>query len=646
MIKLVDIKKSYNFDKQTIKVLEGINLELYPGELSYLLGDSGCGKSTLLNIIGGLDEVSEGTYHFNGKDVTSFSEKDWASFRLNNIGFIFQTFNLIPHLSALENIEMSMILDGISKEDRKARALELLKLVGMEDRKDHKPNQLSGGQKQRVAIARSLANNPEVLLADEPTGALDSENSAQIMKLLKEISKQGTTVLVVTHSREYLSYADNIIEMKDGGILSTRKNEKEHADSLIHAEKNAGIKKKRKKLNKSTTLKLATRNLVNKKWRSLLTALGASIGILGILLMTSLGNGINKKIQNTIDNKVENSSIAVYKENTELLDNKIIGELKKEDHIKSVYIYNPFQISLETKSGKKEIASADTLVPSKDKEIYGKSYIKSGKYPSENNEVVVPERLAEKLYNGDAEAAIGKEITIISQLMSLKDMYKTVESKAKIVGIIKNGAIPLLDSVGLSYPLALDITNDNPQTSNKALQYTVIPDSIKNTDAIIQNLESREYVAETEGDSSAELSNYVTIASVAVSLLSSISLVVSSIMIGIVMYVTVLERTREIGTLKALGAFKTDIRSIFVTEGFMIGILGGILGALSCFMIGSFGDIVIQKVLNKPDLELFQFDLLQIIGIILFSGFLGIIASFIPSHKAAKLNPVEALRYE
>lgn len=643
MIKLTNIKKNYQLDKQTIKVLNDINLELYSGELSYLLGDSGCGKSTLLNIIGGLDEPSEGTYYFNNKDVTSFSEKDWASFRLNNIGFIFQTFNLIPHLSALENVEMSMVLDGVSREDRKSRALELLKLVGMDDRQNHKPNQLSGGQKQRVAIARSLANNPEVLLADEPTGALDSENSNQIMKLLKKIAQQGTTVLVVTHSHEYLSYADNIIEMKDGGILSTRKNEK---DSLMYTEKNEEIKKKRKKLNKSTTLKLAVRNLINKKWRSLLTALGASIGILGILLITSLGNGINKKIQSTIDNKVENSSIAVYKENTELLDNKIIEELKKKDNIKNVYIYNPFQISLETKNGKKEIASADTLVPSEDKGIYGKSYIKYGEYPSKNNEIVVPERIAEKLYNGDIKAAIGKKVTIVSQLMSLKDMYKTIESKVIIVGIVKNGAIPLLDSVGFSYPLALDITNDNPQTSNKALQYTVIPNSIKNTDSIIQNLESIGYIAETEGDNSEELSNYVTIASIAVSLLSSISLVVSSIMIGIVMYVTVLERTREIGTLKALGAFKTDIRSIFVTEGFMIGILGGVLGALSCFIIGKFGNLVIQKVLSKPDLELFQFDLLQVLVIILFSGFLGMIASFIPSYKAAKLNPVEALRYE
>lgn len=643
MISLKSIEKSYKLADEMVQVLKNINLELTPGELSYLFGESGCGKSTLLNIIGGIDEASNGEYLFNGKNVTDFSEKDWAYFRRKKIGFVFQNFNLIPHLTAIENVEMSMILEGLSKTERRARAIELLELVGLQERGNHLPNQLSGGQKQRVAIARSLANNPDIILADEPTGALDSENSEQIMKILKKVAAQGKIVLVVTHSQEYLSYADKIIKMKDGTIVDIENtaNQKNNKPSL-----DMDISNKRKKLNWGTTLKLAVRNLKNKKWRSTLTAIGASIGIFGILLIGSLGNGIKEKISSTVDNTVADSSIGVYKEDTELLPNTTVNDLESVKHVEAVYTYNPFQISIETSDGIKETASADTLVPPKHKEIYGKKYIIDGKYPSKNYEVAIPERTAKKLFGNNTSQAIGQKVKIISQLMSLKDVYQTVKTEATITGIVKNGAIPLLDSVGFSYPLALNITNDNPQTKNTALQYTVIPSSADKVDSIIKKLQSKGYKAETEGDSSEEISNYVTMASVAVGLLSAISLIVSSIMIGIVLYVSVLERTREIGTLKAIGAFKSDIRRIFVTEGLMIGILGGIFGVAGSMIIGKLANYIIKEVFEKPNLQLFQFDFYQILMIIVFSGLLGVLASFIPAFRASKLNPVEALKYE
>ncbi|WP_255573438.1 ABC transporter ATP-binding protein [Anoxybacillus sp. ST4] len=199
--------------------MKGVSLRLQKGQLVYLLGESGCGKSTLLNIIGGLDYADDGEYIFNSINVREFNEKKWARLRRERIGFVFQNFNLIPHLSVLENVEMSMILLGKSKEKRKRRAIELLNMVGLGDKLGYLPNQLSGGQKQRVAIARALANDPDIILADEPTGALDSENSMNIMEILKGISQQGKIVLVVTHSQELTSYADRIIRMKDGKII-------------------------------------------------------------------------------------------------------------------------------------------------------------------------------------------------------------------------------------------------------------------------------------------------------------------------------------------------------------------------------------------------------------------------------------------
>ncbi|MDE5052963.1 ATP-binding cassette domain-containing protein [Niallia taxi] len=644
MISLESIKKDYKLEKETIPVINGIDLDLFPGELTYLLGESGCGKSTLLNIIGGIDKASSGDYLFNGKSVKDYSEKEWAYFRRKKIGFVFQNFNLVSHLTAIENVELSMILEGKSKSERNKKSKELLELVGLKDREKHLPSQLSGGQKQRVAIARSLANDPDIILADEPTGALDSENSEQIMKILKKVANQGKIVLVVTHSQGFVDYADRIIQMKDGSIVDINvKNSNQMIESS--SINNQLDSSKKKKINWNTTLKLAIRNIKNKKWRNTLTAIGASIGIFGMVTIGALGNGINEKIANAITGTDSNYSIGVYKDDTELLPTTVQDELSQVDNVKDVYAYNPFQISIETRDGKKTTASADTLVPEKYKTLYGKSYITHGDYPSNDSEVILPERVAEELYK-NANEAIGKKVTIVSQLMSLNDVYPTVSIEATVTGLVKNGAIPLLDTVGFSYSLSQKITNENPQTKNTAMQYTVIPSSIDKVDSVIKNLQSKGYVAETESDSSEELSSYVTMASVAVGLLSGISLIVSSIMIGIVLYVSVLERTREIGTLKAIGAYRSDIRRIFVMEGFMIGLLGGIFGVAGSFIIGKLGNFIIKEGFDKPNLQLFQYDISQLVLIIIFSGLLGVAASFIPAYRAAKLNPVEALKYE
>lgn len=281
MIILRNIKKYYKLGSESIEVLKGVSLHLQKGQLICLLGESGCGKSTLLNIIGGLDYADEGEYIFQSINVREFNEKEWACLRREKIGFVFQSFNLIPHLSALENVEMSMTLLGKSKEERKRRAIELLNMVGLGDKLNYLPNQLSGGQKQRVAIARALANDPDIILADEPTGALDSENSARIMEILRKISQQGKVVLVVTHSQELVSYADRIIRMRDGKIIEDE--DVAHAVEVEDVDKWIGSKGK--KLDLLTTCKLSFRNIKNKKWRNILTAIGASIGIFGLSII-------------------------------------------------------------------------------------------------------------------------------------------------------------------------------------------------------------------------------------------------------------------------------------------------------------------------------------------------------------------------
>ena len=220
LIKITNIKRDFELGNEIVYVLKGIDLEINKGEYVALMGPSGSGKSTLMNLLGCLDTPTSGTYILNGKDVSQMHDDELAEIRNKEIGFVFQTFNLLPRTTALDNVALPMIYAGYSKSERRARASKVLTQVGLDDRMDHQPNQLSGGQRQRVAIARALVNKPSIILADEPTGNLDSKTSEEIMKLLEEIHKNGNTIIVVTHEEEIASYAKRVIRLRDGMVES------------------------------------------------------------------------------------------------------------------------------------------------------------------------------------------------------------------------------------------------------------------------------------------------------------------------------------------------------------------------------------------------------------------------------------------
>ena len=290
MLELKNIKKSYKTTNFTQVALDNVNLSFKKHEFVSILGPSGSGKTTLLNIIGGLDRYDSGDLIIKGKSTKKFKDKDFDSYRNKSVGFIFQNYNLISHIDILSNVEMGMTLSGRKRKERRNKAKELLKSVGLEKHIHKKPNQLSGGQMQRVAIARALANDPEIILADEPTGALDSKTSDQIMKLIKEISKDKL-VIMVTHNNELAKmYSDRIILMKDGNVVgdSSYNNDKE----IFNEE----YKLKRTKMNFFTALNLSLNNIRTKKGRTILTSFASSIGIIGISLILSLSNGFTKQI--------------------------------------------------------------------------------------------------------------------------------------------------------------------------------------------------------------------------------------------------------------------------------------------------------------------------------------------------------------
>lgn len=315
MLQLIDIKKEYLTGDTKVEALKCINLQFRENEFVSILGPSGCGKTTMLNIIGGLDQYTSGDLVINNKSTKDFKDADWDTYRNNSIGFVFQSYNLIPHQTVLSNVELALTLSGVSKDERRKRATEALEKVGLGNQLNKKPNQMSGGQMQRVAIARALVNNPDILLADEPTGALDSETSVQIMELLKEIAKERL-IIMVTHNPELAErYSTRIIRILDGEIKDdSDPYTVEAAEKLSGKEKKTraekkAAKEKKKKTSMSflTALSLSLNNLMTKKGRTFLTSFAGSIGIIGIALILALSTGM----QDYID-KVQEDALASY----------------------------------------------------------------------------------------------------------------------------------------------------------------------------------------------------------------------------------------------------------------------------------------------------------------------------------------------
>ena len=304
MLILKGITKDYASGGTSVRALRGIDLAFGESEFAAILGPSGCGKTTLLNIIGGLDRYTSGDLVIRGKSTKQFTEREWDTYRNHSVGFVFQSYNLIPHQTVLANVELALTLSGVSREERRRRAAEALEQVGLADQMKKKPNQLSGGQMQRVAIARALVNDPEVLLADEPTGALDSETSLQVMEILRQVAKDRL-VIMVTHNPELADmYATRVIRLLDGKIVSDSAAEGDRAPAVRSGTAPA---QRKTSMNFLTALNLSLNNLMTKKGRTILTAFAGSIGIIGIALILSLSNGVNRYIE-----RVQRDTLSSY----------------------------------------------------------------------------------------------------------------------------------------------------------------------------------------------------------------------------------------------------------------------------------------------------------------------------------------------
>lgn len=752
MLNLKNITKIYKTSSFEQKALDDVSISFRNNEFVFILGESGSGKTTLLNIIGGLDNSYEGDLIINGKSTKNFKNEDFDSYRNNLLGLVFQNYNLINHLSVLENVELPLKLANVDYKKRKELALLSLKKVNLENYIYKKPNELSGGERQRVAIARAIVNNPKIITLDEPTGALDSKTSIEIMELIKEISKDKL-VIMVTHNKELSKkYASRIIELKDGKIIKDTNNYNSN-------EKEEILLNKKTKMKFMDALKLSLSNIKTKKGRTILTSLASSIGIIGIALVLSLSNGFNKQIKKYEQKIFSTMPIVINKEalNLTLDDNKKLNTYqninyvipRKSDsddiikynnisndylnYIEKInkdytyginYVKNPnINFIYKDKNNKLFLTDNSTLnikcIPktSNNNNFIDIYYdILKGRLPNSKNEIVlevdsynkVDSNLLELLgidfsSNVNFDEIINSNINIVfnddlyvrnnsywSKSINLDKLYDK-SYPLKVVGIIrmKNIYPSIITSSSILYTTEfinylLDINNSsniikdqgkkdfnvlngnifkNKEEKDKALEYlgknnsfssiTIYPKNFNSKEKIIKYLdkynENKKDIDKISYTDESKLISVMTssiIESITIVLVffSSISLIVSSIMIGIVTYISVLERTKEIGILRSLGARKKDISRVFNAENFIIGISSGILGIIITKLLIIPVNIIIKNLTSLSNLAFLSFN--HVILLIIISLVITLIGGFIPSKTSSNKNIIDSLRQE
>ena len=765
MLELKKISKVYKTVDLKQNALNNVSLKFRKNEFVSILGPSGSGKTTLLNIVGGLDKYTSGDLIINGVSTKKYTDRDWDTYRNHRIGFVFQSYNLIPHQTALSNVELALTLSGISKIERRKRALEVLKKVGLEKHIHKKPNQMSGGQMQRIAIARALINNPDILLADEPTGALDSETSIQIMDLLKEIAKEKL-VIMVTHNPELANeYSNRIIKILDGKIIDDtnpfdgKEDDKQEDDG------------KKTSMSFKTALTLSLNNLMTKKGRTILTAFAGSIGIIGIALILSLSNGFKVEIDNFEKKSLSKAPITITTQsmmmNEEMMDDISNNKLEKypssnELHVKknemnmmvhqnkltSKFIDYLEKMDMSNLSGIAYERATNLIVVNKD---YNNNYnmvstlnmgitpwtllpsdpnkngsgvidtmydVIAGSIDESKPGLILQVDSKNQIYDTDLktlglenkekvtfEDIMNQEVKIILNddyykqagdlfypNQNLEELYNSENSiTVKVQAIIrgKEDQEMLTSGIGFAYTNALtELVVEKNKNSNivivqKEKDYNILtnqPFGEQNTkedvlgflgddtipaaiyiypkdfdskekitaylDAYNKDLDKKDKIqyddmASMISSLSGNIMDAITVVLIA---FSSISLVVSSIMIGIITYISVLERTREIGILRALGARAKDIKRVFNAETFIIGLVSGIIGVSIAYLLTIPTNMIIENLSGLPNVA--KLNIIHAIILVAISVGLTVIGGYIPARFASKKDPVVALRTE
>ncbi|AUJ31689.1 MAG: ATP-binding cassette domain-containing protein [Liquorilactobacillus nagelii] len=657
-LELIDIHKSYFLGKEELPVLKGISLGFEKGEFVSILGESGGGKSTLMNIIGGLDREFSGDLLIDGQKLDHTQEKQVDDYRRARIGYIYQSYNLISHLTVLENVLISLEMTSLNRQQRIQRAKELLTQVGLADQLKKHPNQLSGGQKQRVAIARALASDPQIILADEPTGALDSQNTQEVLELLKQIAADGRLVIAVTHSQEVASHGTRIVHLEDGVIDSDRRLK------AAYSVPQKQPKFTSRALTAMASYQNAFKHLLYHFQQNSLIVLGTAIGIFAVLLFSGLGNGVNSYIQDQINSLANPQVITIagnpngkylseQKAQTSMqqagsdptqyaISQKQINKLKKIKHV--VKVQSGYQLSSYTLSAANKKATGSTLQTYT--AAYTNNVLKNGSWPQQG-ELVLDRSLGEQLFgNLSAKKMIGKTVKVNYNWLTSNGQPVQASGSFKISGIIdgkKAGTMMLANYQSIKASLQ----KANAMTSPNFLSVKVGQlDQVEAAAKKMRHLKTAgkyDFAVITIGSLLKTVNRYVSLASTVLAAIAGISLLVSALMIIVTMYMSVAERTKEIGILRALGERRKDIRRLFTSESLLLGFFAAILGLVIAWSVGALLNHALYGLIKY---NIVQMNLSNVIFAFAAAMIIAFIAALLPARKASRLNPIDALSAE
>ncbi|CNL23023.1 macrolide transporter ATP-binding /permease [Yersinia aldovae] len=646
LLELKGIRRSYQSGEETVDVLQDVSLTINAGELVAIIGASGSGKSTLMNILGCLDKPSAGVYRVAGQDVAELDSDALAALRREHFGFIFQRYHLLPHLSAAHNVEVPAVYAGLGKNERRERANMLLTRLGLGERVSYQPNQLSGGQQQRVSIARALMNGGQVILADEPTGALDSHSSVEVMAILKQLQQQGHTVIIVTHDPNVAAQAERIIEIKDGRIM---------ADSGSKTVPNIVISEPMSLTPPAPSwqqlvgrfreaLLMAWRAMSANKMRTALTMLGIIIGIASVVSILVVGDAAKQLVLADI-RAIGTNTIDIYPgkdfgdddpSTRQALVYDDMAALQAQPYVSAV---SPSITStIRLRRGNIDVAGSVSGVSEQYFKVYGMKLEQGTAITREQverqSQTVVVDRNTQRRLFPNMQDVVGQVIlignmpaTVVGVVEEKQSMFGS--SKALRVWVPYSTMASRL--MGRSYFDSITVRIKEGYSSKEAEQQLIRLLTMRHgkKDIFTYNMDS---LLQTAEKTTRTMQLFLTLVAV-------ISLVVGGIGVMNIMLVSVTERTREIGIRMAVGARSSDVMQQFLIEAILVCLVGGALGISLSFAIG----LIVEMFL--PNWQI-AFPPLALFSAFLCSTVIGVVFGYLPARSAARLNPIDALARE
>ena len=651
LLEVTNLTREFPAGESTVQILKGIDLKIYPGELVAIVGQSGSGKSTLMNILGCLDQPTTGSYKVKGRETRQLEADELAQLRREYFGFIFQRYHLLGDLSAAGNVEVPAIYAGADVEERQARATALLSDLGLGDKTQNRPSQLSGGQQQRVSIARALMNGGDVILADEPTGALDKNSGIEVMRILRELNAKGHTIILVTHDHNVAKNATRIIEISDGLIISDQPNTPADQDDITQQTLQHSPQKRTSawrsvfdRLGEAFRMALLAMNA--HRMRTFLTMLGIIIGIASVVSVVALGNGSQKQILENISSLGTNT-ITVFQ-------GRGFGDTSRSSQLKTLIPADADALAEQPYvDGVSPSVNSNVTIRFKDTEasatVNGVSedffYVRGMNFQSgqpfdklsvlEQAQDVVIDHNTKNTFFSDGSNPVGQVIllgSVPSRIIGVVEEQKSMMGNTDSLNVYLPYSTVMSRMLGQSHvrSIIVRVKDEYPSAAAENAILSLLVQRHGAQDVFTQNADS---IRETIQQTTATMT-------LLVSAIAVISLVVGGIGVMNIMLVSVTERTQEIGVRMAVGARQSDILQQFLIEAILVCILGGVLGVLLALGIG--------QLINHVAGGTFQmaYSTTSIVAAFVCSSLIGIVFGFIPARNAAQLNPVDALSRE